>query len=245
MRLFTKFLYLLPFTAILGLGNEAHAVITGIDFGTVSSNTPTNWTLISGAGTTNNLINENGDLTNIDVTISDSSPFDVTTVSNTIPTHTDSLQNVDGNIFSTSTPLSIVLSDLVPNQDYNIWLFSARGGGFGDLDQNVTFTGGNTLSFTQNAPDSNLVINDEIGNNLRTLDSFAEVISANSLGEITTTISSPSTNVPLAAGIAIEEASASVPFEFSPTLGLLLIGSVFSISRYAKSRKASQLVNNG
>ena len=38
--------------------------------------------------------------------------------------------------------------------------------------------------------------------------------------------------------------SASVPFEFSPTLGLLLIGGVFGISRYAKSRKAAKLIND-
>ncbi len=36
--------------------------------------------------------------------------------------------------------------------------------------------------------------------------------------------------------------SASVPFEFSPSLGLLLMGGIFGISRYTKSRKASKLI---
>ena len=41
-----------------------------------------------------------------------------------------------------------------------------------------------------------------------------------------------------------ETSSASVPFEFSPTLGLLLMGGMFGISRYAKSRKVSKLNGN-
>ena len=41
-----------------------------------------------------------------------------------------------------------------------------------------------------------------------------------------------------------ETASASVPFEFSPTLGLFLMGGVFGVSRYAKSRKANKLIDN-
>lgn len=39
-------------------------------------------------------------------------------------------------------------------------------------------------------------------------------------------------------------ASTSVPFEFSPTLGLFLVGSLFGVSRYAKSRKAAKLIDN-
>lgn len=44
--------------------------------------------------------------------------------------------------------------------------------------------------------------------------------------------------------LTFSEASASVPFEFSPTLGLFLVGGVFGISRYAKSRKAAKLIDN-
>ena len=44
--------------------------------------------------------------------------------------------------------------------------------------------------------------------------------------------------------LTFSEASASVPFEFSPTLGLFLVGGLFSISRYAKSRKAAKLIDN-
>ena len=36
--------------------------------------------------------------------------------------------------------------------------------------------------------------------------------------------------------------SASVPFEFSPSLGLVLMGGLFGVSRYTKSRKASKLI---
>jgi hypothetical protein len=44
--------------------------------------------------------------------------------------------------------------------------------------------------------------------------------------------------------LTFSEASASVPFEFSPTLGLLLVSSLFGVSRYAKSRKAAKLIDN-
>jgi hypothetical protein len=44
--------------------------------------------------------------------------------------------------------------------------------------------------------------------------------------------------------LTFSDGSASVPFEFSPTLGLLLMGGVFGISRYAKSRKAIKLIDN-
>jgi hypothetical protein len=46
------------------------------------------------------------------------------------------------------------------------------------------------------------------------------------------------------ASLTFSDGSASVPFEFSPTLGLLLMGGVFGISRYAKSRKAIKLIDN-
>lgn len=36
--------------------------------------------------------------------------------------------------------------------------------------------------------------------------------------------------------------SAAVPFEFSPTLGLLMLGGAFGVSRYAKRRKAASLI---
>ncbi|VEP18476.1 exported hypothetical protein [Hyella patelloides LEGE 07179] len=38
--------------------------------------------------------------------------------------------------------------------------------------------------------------------------------------------------------------SSSVPFEFSPSLGLLLMGGVFGMARYAKSRKAIKLIDS-
>lgn len=38
--------------------------------------------------------------------------------------------------------------------------------------------------------------------------------------------------------------SAAVPFEFSPSLGLILIGGVWGVSRYKKSRKAKNIMEN-
>ena len=40
--------------------------------------------------------------------------------------------------------------------------------------------------------------------------------------------------------ITLENPSVSVPFEFSPSLGLMIMGGIFITTRYAKSRKAKQ-----
>ena len=42
----------------------------------------------------------------------------------------------------------------------------------------------------------------------------------------------------------IDATSAAVPFEFSPSLGLILIGGVWGVSRYRKSRKAKNVMEN-
>ncbi len=43
---------------------------------------------------------------------------------------------------------------------------------------------------------------------------------------------------------AAASTSAAVPFEFSPSLGLLLVGGVFGINRYLKSRQAKKAIEN-
>lgn len=40
-----------------------------------------------------------------------------------------------------------------------------------------------------------------------------------------------------------EQTSASVPFEFSPTTGLFLVGGIFGLKRYVKHRQANRLVD--
>ncbi len=38
-----------------------------------------------------------------------------------------------------------------------------------------------------------------------------------------------------------QQASTSVPFEFSPTTGLFLVGGIFGLKRYVKHRQANKL----
>ena len=61
-------------TTAIGLGiipNVANAAIIGVDFGPIGSSTPTNWNLVTGAGTTNNLIEEEtGSTTDVNITVS-------------------------------------------------------------------------------------------------------------------------------------------------------------------------------
>lgn len=95
--------------------------------------------------------------------------------------------------------------------------------GFGSEDANFSVTantnGSQTLSnviqITSNAPVG--IVNYDLFTNS---------------GSFSNTVLGPSTT------------ATSVPFEFSPSLGLLLMGSVFGISRYVKSRKISKLTDN-
>ncbi|MCH2246292.1 MAG: hypothetical protein MK111_16930, partial [Crocosphaera sp.] len=96
-------------TTAIGLGiipNVANAAIIGVDFGPIGSSTPTNWNLVTGAGTTNNLIEEEtGSTTDVDITVSSNtfvSNFSANVLGNTIPTHSNPLDDIGGNLFSFS-----------------------------------------------------------------------------------------------------------------------------------------------
>ncbi|MDY7002533.1 MAG: PEP-CTERM sorting domain-containing protein [Cyanobacteriota bacterium] len=213
--------------------NSASAAIIGVDFGPSGSSTPNNWTLVTGAGTTNDLIDETGLTTVVDIALS--SPafignFGANVLASTVPTDPNPIDNIGGNLFSFSgSPLEITFSDLVPNQTYDYWLFGLRDG-FDGTNQNVIVNG---TSFSQTAGSRVLAINNELGTDTRTLDSYGISVTADALGQIITTIS-PNNGLYSVAGIAIEAPPdvSSVP---EPTSVIALLG--LGLGTLASKRK--------
>ena len=168
-----------------------NGVLVGVDFDQPGSPFPTNWQLVPGGGnaTFNNLFDENGDPTLIDLAIdelSDGTWFDfaVTPDANTIPQHPNALANIDGQIYTGADPLQLTYSDLTPFADYEVYVLSAEGF-FSSIEQTVTITGdGTPVSFDQNFSIDQLFVNDELGDSSRDLSSYAKIIKATGGGQI-------------------------------------------------------------
>lgn len=192
------------------ISNSVYAAIIGVDFGPGGSSTPINWNLVTGAGTTTNLIDETGVTTGVDVNVSSPgpvTPFGAAVLGATIPVHSNPLNNIGGSIFDSSfsgNQLTITFANLVPNQTYLYWLFGLRDSSISNLDQNVLVNG---VSFNQSAipagSPGKLLVNDQIGSNAQNLQSYGIPITTNALGQIITTIT-PNTDIFGVAGIAIE-----------------------------------------
>ncbi len=165
--------------------------LVGIDFDLASGLTPANWTRIGGDSNTvyNNLVDENGNATVIDLAIDELSngswnDFEATPNANTIPQYANSLANIDGQIFTNADPIRLTYQDLTPGTDYEIYVFSLDTF-FASIEQNVTITGaGAPVSFDQIFDSGELAVNGSIGDSNEALASYAQVIEADSNGEI-------------------------------------------------------------
>ena len=171
---------------ILSSASAASAALIGVDYSPAGfGSTPTNWTLDTNPTShlLTNLIDENGVATGIDlnlVTSRNSGMFDSTIPPAQIPTHTNSLAGLDGNI-ADDTSLTLTWSNLVPNQVYDIFVF---GNDIIAENQLVTITGAGTPTvFSQNFPNDNLFVNGLLGSNAP-LSTFAVPITADGAGNI-------------------------------------------------------------
>lgn len=192
---------------LLPLAPMAHSAdLVGIDFGP-SGSKPTNWTLVSGAGTFTQLKDETGAATALSLTVSGSpSPtaYAVTPYASTLPIHTPSLSGLDGNIYGFSGTFNAVFSGLIPNGQYYLWIFGLRGDV--RLTQSVTVTGTSLqLSYTQSQAYQVLAVNDEAGSSTRTLESYADTVQASNTGTLSIRIvGGGDSNTYAVAGLAIQ-----------------------------------------
>ncbi|MGI9516961.1 MAG: trypsin-like serine protease [Pirellulaceae bacterium] len=169
----------------------SEGVLVAIDFDQTGSSTPTNWLLISGGSnaTFSNLNGEDGNPSTFDLQVQESpnnswSDFAVTPAANTIPQHSNNLANVNGQIYTGADPLVLTYSDLTPQADYEVYVMAAEGF-FSSIQQRITITGdGTPVTFDQNFVQNQLFVNDQLGDSTRQLSEYAQVITADSSGEI-------------------------------------------------------------
>ncbi len=196
---------------------DGDGVLIGVDFGPGGDSNPTNWTGVTTTGsfaavTLENLVNENGQATDVDLEfVRISGGGTSTPTSGSIPTHSQSLAALDGVLYSGSfggvvEPIDVIWDDLTPGAAYEVYVFALEN--FADtFDQRVTILGeGPAVSFNQVTSNGTLLINDETGSSGRSLQSYAETIRATAYGTIRIRVEadngSPGLVVP---GVAIRE----------------------------------------
>ena len=180
------------------------AGLVGVDFGPPGSSAPTGWTslgTLSTPFTQANLAAEDGIATPFDLTIVETGPATPTCPANqvcsagatpaaaTIPTHSQSLSGLDGQIFSDAHPVTLTWSDLTAGDRYEVYVFGLEGH-FSSVQQTVQISGGGApISFAQNLNRNQLFVNGEMGSSARPLSSYAKIAAADSAGRITIQVS--------------------------------------------------------
>lgn len=219
----------LSFSALLGGLAFSSAALAGPLIGVDFSNSdilPTNWNR-QGSFTNNplvsNLIDESGAATGADFTASTNFNTNSGQVYDpaTLPTHSNPLNGLDGHSFGGGA-ISYIFSGLSSNSLFDIWVFGLAQPGTAPVNQNVSITGsGPALNFLQGSfAAEQLVVNSELGDSSRTLDSYAESILSSGTGEINISVTAVSGNWNLA-GIAIRQVD---PVPEPATLALIGLG---------------------
>ena len=188
--------------------------LVGVDFDESSGNSPTQWLKVgTGSNATfENLTDQSGNSTDIDLTIVDGGDgawdeFFATPTASTIPQSAESLSPVDGQIYSSGDSLTLTYSDLSPGTRYEIYLFAAESF-FSSISQQVTIQGADSpISFEQNFAADELFVNDQLGSNQREISEYAQFMTADANGEIVINVDPINgTDDVVLAGVAIAKA---------------------------------------
>ena len=224
MRMIRTFAVLL--TVCVSLASAR--TLVGVNFGPPASVSPANWTLATGNGTINNLIDTTGAATSISITLS-STPvaplqFSGTPLASTIPSNAPSLANLQSNFYSLITPATLLaeFSGLTPNATYSVYAIGLRFSP--TMDQSITITGSGTpVMFAQSGPAFALFFNGSIGSSSQALESYAQPIHASGSGTIGILFTAGASRYN-AAGVALSS-TPSIPTTPAPnSLVLVLVG---------------------
>lgn len=218
-------------TAVSCNGYLLAGPLVGVNFSTVSSH-PLNWTPIASVASSPllNLTDEDGNFTNIDLSFAGERVFAGTINPNTFPLHAPSLSSLDGNVFNNFSNASFlaIFSDLIPDHDYLIWILGARFSASAGLRQHVQIFGsGPVFEFDQIGATDLLFVNDAVGDNTRTLESYAKTINSSDGGTITIVIkglASANGQTYTVAGLAIQPVPEPSPLALAAlgAFGLLI-----------------------
>lgn len=210
---------------------NANAAIIGVDFGPVAHPYPLNWNSISAEGTFNNLIDENGNTTNVSLIVADNggsaSTWDAAINPSTIPSHANPLGNIYGNLYrfggGAQAELELQFTGLEANTEYDVWIFGVRDGGVG-LNQTVTIIGqGAPLAFYQIADSQQLFINDSMGNSSQNLYTYAKTVTSTASGTLNINIAANGgDNLYAVPGVAIESRVQSQPIPTLSEWGMII-----------------------
>ncbi|MGB7346412.1 MAG: DUF4347 domain-containing protein, partial [Pirellulaceae bacterium] len=207
------------------LADFTPGTLVGVDISPSSDgNVPTNWTHATGTGTFSNLVNENGNNSGYSLRITTTGSLtdsnNVPTAT-TIPSHTNNLSGIDGSLYDNSggtEQIELRWSGLTAGQEYAVYTFAHYQN---NALQTIAINGGNgTVTHADkffNADD--VLINGSIGNSNSDLEDFATVMTADSNGRITITITSDYWAV--VSGAAISEVSGLLP-EVVSDVGLVI-----------------------
>lgn len=157
-----------------------HLVGVDLDNGQGS---PTNWNTfnMSTPGVLNNLIDESGAATSYSFTMNHGSPFTTAVNPVTVPQHSNPLDLIADYYFGTGIGTA-QFSNLAAGQEYYVWVFGLRGF---TMNNRITITGGGSpIHFDQVGTAGQLFVNGEMGDQTRTLQSYALVQTADASGVI-------------------------------------------------------------
>ena len=214
-------IFMAVFLALFSANAEADLV--GVDFGPSGQAVPTNWTSVSGTGTFNNLGTETGQSTVVGLQVTDLGGvpnFSAAGVNAaTIPSHSNSLANIGGNInrfVQQQTPvLGLRIFNLEASRSYDLWVF---GLGFEEsvVIQTVSIQAG-AITFPQTVLGQDLWANASLGSSASDLSVYSVSATADGSGEINITVTA-SPDQYAVAGLAIDVPAVPPTFTkiFSP-----------------------------
>jgi len=183
---------LVTLIAILSLYTaRANGGLIGVDFENGSVSTVTNWNVVGDVTSLSNLIQDNGQSTNVSLTIVGSTGrIFAETIASTRPIYSTSLEGINDFALGNTT-ITVTLQNLLPNESYDVWGFGLYDGASPNArQQRLTIAGSNSVSFNQDIHNNpfKLFVNGSIGSSSQTLQSYAAQVTSTDTGNLTFTV---------------------------------------------------------